>query len=116
MLPKQRRLTKTRDFENVHHKGKFIGEKFLGIKFLRNNLSVSRFGFLVGLKISKKSTKRNQVKRRLRESIRLKLKQIKSGFDIIVFTKPGITEKTYQEIDKVVERVFEKSGLKIIRN
>jgi ribonuclease P protein component len=111
MLPKQHRLTKTRDFENVHHRGKFIGEKFLGIKFLKNDLSVSRFGFLVGLKISKKSTKRNRVKRRIRESIRLKLKQIKPGFDIIIFTKPGIVKKTYQEIDEAVEKVFKKARL-----
>lgn len=118
MLPKLHRLTKARDFNNIHQKGKFVGlsfgrqgEKFLAIKFLKNNLSVSRFGILVGEKVSKKATERNKVKRRIREVLRLKLKQIKPGFDVIVFTKKEIVAKTYQEIDEAVDRIFRKAGL-----
>lgn len=111
MLPQKNRLIQDKDFNYIHKKGKFIGERFLAIKFLKNNFKVSRFGFLVGTKISKKAVTRNLVKRRLRESVRLKLDNIKTGYDVIFFTKPEIVEKSYEEIDKVVNNVLSKSNL-----
>lgn len=111
MLPKKHRLVKDRDFNQIHKSGRFVGDNFLAIKFLKNNLEISRFGFLVGTKISKKAVKRNLVKRRLRESVRLKLDNIKAGYDMIFFTKPEIVEKNYTEIDNAIENVLEKANL-----
>lgn len=111
MLPKTHRLTKEEDFERVYKRGKFFAQDFLMCKILENNLEVSRFGIVVGVKISKKATKRNQVKRRLREVIRLKLDKMKKGFDIVIMVKPEIVDKEYQEIDKAVIRLFKKVRL-----
>jgi ribonuclease P protein component len=111
MLPKKNRLIKEKDFNRIHKFGNFTGESFLAIKFQRNNLEVSRFGFLVGTKISKKAVTRNLVKRRLRENIHLKLNNIKPGFDIIFLTKPEIVGKSYDEINKAIRNVLGKSNL-----
>lgn len=111
MLPTSNRLVKKKDFDQIHKKGRFVGENFLAIKFLKNNLTVSRFGFLVGTKISKKAVQRNLIKRRLRESVRLKLDAINSGYDIVFFTKPEIEGKSYEEINKAVENILEKGNL-----
>jgi len=111
MLPQKNRLIKEKDFNRIHKFGNFTGENFLAIKFQRNNLEVSRFGFLVGTKISKKAVERNLVKRRLRESIHLKLNNIKPGYDIIFLTKPEIVGKSYEKIDKAVENVLRKAIL-----
>jgi ribonuclease P protein component len=111
MLPKKFRLTKKDDFDLIHRKGRFFGEKYLAIKSLKNNLAHSRFGFLVGIKVSKKAAVRNKVKRRLRESVRLKLDRIKPGYDIIVLTKPEIADKSYEEIDNYIISVLEKGNL-----
>ena len=73
MLPKQYRLQKDKDFKRVFLKGKFFGGRILSLKLIENSLELSRFGFIVGLKISKKATLRSQIKRKLRESIRAKL-------------------------------------------
>ncbi len=111
MLPKINRLTKERDFNQIHKFGIFVGENFLAIKFKKNNLDISRFGFLVGTKISKKAVQRNLIKRRLRESVKSKLNKIKPGYDIVFFTKPEIVNKSYSEINKAVENVFGRSKL-----
>ena len=111
MLPKKNRLIKEKDFNQIHKFGNFVGEKFLAIKFQNNNLNISRFGFLVGTKISKKAVARNKVKRRLRESIYLKLNKIKSGFDVVFLTKPEIVYKSYDEINTAVESVLNRSNL-----
>ena len=111
MLPKKNRLIKEKDFNRIHKFGNFTGEKFLAIKIQKNNSDISRFGFLVGIKISKKAVERNLVKRRLRESVKSKLNIIKSGYDIVFFTKPEIAEKNFKEIDETVSSVLIKAKL-----
>jgi ribonuclease P protein component len=111
VLQKNYRLTKKKDFEKVHKFGRFFTQDFLALKIAKNNLNFSRFGFLVSLKISKKATVRNKVKRRLREAVRLKIKEIKPGFDIIIFVRPEIVKKGYWEIDEAIKKVFDKTKL-----
>lgn len=111
MLPKKHRLTKDKDFQKVFKRGKYYSRAWLGIKINKNNLKINRFGFLIGLKISKKATVRNKIRRRLSEVIRLKLEQIKPGFDVIVLVQPEIVDKTYQEIDKNLTNLLKKAKI-----
>ena len=111
MLSKSYRLVKTKDFENVFKRGKFFAEEFINIKTVENDLDISRFGFIIGKKASKKAVKRNRVKRQMREIIRLRLNKIKTGFDVIVMVKPEIIGKDYREIEQTVEKILKKSGL-----
>ena len=107
MLAKQHRLQKDKEFESVFMRGKASSGKFLFLKLKRNNLQISRFGFIIGKKISKKATVRNKIKRQLREIVRKNLNNIKSGFDVVVVTKPGIITKNYQEIKNDLENLFQ---------
>jgi len=106
MLAKQFRLKKDRDFESVFKKGKSINNKFLFLKLKKNNLKNSRFGFIVGKKISNKAAVRNNIKRKLREIVKNNLDNIKPGFDIVIVAKPEIIDKNYQEIKYDFERLF----------
>lgn len=111
MLSRENRLTKDKDFELVFKNGKFIAEDFLSCKFVKNNLLVSRLGFLVGKKISKKAVERNKVKRRLRAAVRNFLTKINPGFDIVIMAQPSIKEKTFQEIELTLKKLLLKSKL-----
>jgi len=113
MLKKQFRLRKQKDFENVFKKGTYFSEDFLALKAARNNLPVSRFGFVVSNKISKKAVKRNRIKRLLRESVRLLQKNIRPGFDLAFISKSGMVGRDFQEIGLSVEKLLKKSGLLI---
>ena len=111
MLAKKFRLSNKKDFERLHKNGKFFGNNFLAIKVAKNDLEISRFGFAIGKKISKKAVIRNKVRRRLQENIRIKMPKIKPGFDIIFFAREEIGKKDYWEIDKEINKIFEKAGL-----
>lgn len=111
MLPKQYRLKKKKDFELVFKKGKTFNDKFLFLKLRKNNLEFNRFGFTIGLKISKKAVVRNKIKRLLREAIREKLNDIKSGFDVVIRVRTEIINKDYEEVKKELESLLEKAGL-----
>lgn len=98
---------KTKDFDNVFKKGKTIANKFVFLKVVKNNLDITRFGWIVSTKISKKAVIRNKIKRQLREISRENLSNIKPGFDIAIVVKPKILDKSYQEIKHELENLFQ---------
>lgn len=111
MLPKKNRLKKRKDFESVFRKGKGFRENFLFLKKNKNNLNQTRFGFIVGGKVSKKATIRNKVRRRLSSLVQEKLAKIKTGFDIILIAQPGLKNKNFEEIERIINRLFKKAKL-----
>ena len=111
MLPKQNRLAKDRDFKRVFKHSHTARIGFLVLRWSRNNLSSSRFGFVVSNKVSNKSTIRHRIKRWLNESTRLELREIRTGYDCVFLTSPEIKNKKYQEVQKTTEDLFKKAGL-----
>lgn len=111
MLPILNRLIKKKDFEIVFKKGRGHNGDFLFLKILKNNLSYSRFGFVVSQKISKKATIRNKIKRRLREIIKLKKLEIKKGFDVILVAKPKISQIDFKTLKDELDKLFQKASL-----
>lgn len=92
-LKTKNRLKKKKEFEEVFKNGKTVNGSFLFIKFKGNNIGVSRFGFVLSLKVSKKAVERNRIRRLLAEAARNNLKQIKGNYDIITVVKPGTAGK-----------------------
>ena len=111
MLKKEFRLRKQKDFENIFNKGFYFSGNFLLLKTVKNNLPISRFGFIVSKKISKKAVQRNRVKRLLRESVRLRQKDIRTGFDAVFISRTGIVGKSFKEVDSVVGELLKKARL-----
>ncbi len=111
MLPKENRLVRKPDFEKVKEKGEKFQSHLFGLLVFPNEEDVSRFGFVISTKLSKKAVKRNRVKRILREQVRLSLPKIKNGFDVIFLGKKALLEVSYKEIGKEIKRLFKKSGL-----
>lgn len=111
MLLKLYRLQKNEDIKKISQKGKRFKEDFLILKTISNNLNRTRFGFIVSQKLSKKATLRNKIRRKLRELVRLKLKEIKKGIDAIVIASPGLETKDFWEINESINKLFKKAGL-----
>jgi len=109
MLPRKYKLKKDNDFKKVFKQGKNYQQEFIRLKILENNLKISRFGLIVGLKISKKAVERNKIKRRLEEVIRLK--PLKPGFDVIILVSPEIVGKNYQIIEQSLTFLLKKAKI-----
>jgi ribonuclease P protein component len=106
MLSKENCLKKRKDFDNVFKGGKTIAGELIFLKVIKNNLDISRLGFVIGLKISKKAVIRNKIKRQLRGIIKENLSDIKPGLDVIIISKPDIIDKNYQEIKNDLEKLL----------
>jgi len=114
MLPKANRLRNTREIEKVFRAGRGVKEGFLFLKFMENDLEISRFAFIVSKKTSPKAVQRNKIKRRLRDIIRKRMPRIKTGFDLVVIAQKGAGSAKFQEMEQAVVRLLEKIKLILI--
>ncbi len=114
MLFSKNRLRKKKDIENVlkNRNSKTVSLSFLSVRFLLNELPYSRICFVVSKKISKKAVIRNKIKRQLREISRDIIKNTEKGLDIVVFTRPEITNSDFNQIKNVLETLLKKIGCK----
>ena len=87
MLPRANRLNKQKDFKAVFSRGKTKQHGFFVIRSLPNAYEFSRFGFVVSARVAKKAVTRNRLRRQMSEMIRLNLKKIKNGFDVVLIAK-----------------------------
>lgn len=98
MLPKINCLKADRDFKKVFSEGKTSEGNLIKIRFLKNFKKHSRFGFIISNTFESKAVSRNLIKRRLRAAVYFLLKNIKPGFDIIIWPKAALKKSTYQSI------------------
>ncbi|MFH1253060.1 MAG: ribonuclease P protein component [Candidatus Uhrbacteria bacterium] len=102
MLSQEHRLRKAKEVEVVFTTGRSVFDPVCGFKFLKNNLSDSRFAVLVGNKISKSAVVRNRLRRQIREIIRLHLEKIRPGLDVIFIVRAEAKGKKYQDLERVI--------------
>jgi ribonuclease P protein component len=111
MLPKENRLKKEKEFEAVFKGGRTLKGKNVFLRYLINGTDKTKVGFVVSKKISKLAVERNKIKRRMREVVRLKKKDMKEGLSIIIVSLPQIKGKDYREIREDLESLLSKEEL-----
>jgi len=111
MLPKENRLKRKKEFETVFKGGRIAKGKYVFLKYLGNGTEKTKIGFVVSKKISKLAVERNKAKRRIREIVRLRRKEIKEGLSIIVIALPPINDAPFKEIKKDMENLLKEAEL-----
>jgi len=109
VLPKQYRLTSSRDFARLHAQGQSCKNNQVVLITLANGLSYSRFGFSLSRKLGNAVT-RNRCKRLLREVVRLNLVNIKPGYDVLFIARKGMLNATYQATERAVLELLGLAG------
>lgn len=110
MLPKEYRLKKRSAFAATYKSGKSHHKDgitmFCGRE--KNNDSPTKIGFVVSKKIHKRAVKRNRIKRLMRESYRLILKEqnVSNKYMSLVFVaSQKLLGKDFQEVDKSLRKL-----------
>lgn len=111
MLSKKYRLPLREELHQIQKEGETYQFPLFGLLVAKNKLSVSRFGFIVSNKIHKRATKRNKIKRLLRESVQKLLPKIKPGFEVVFLVKKGILDKEFKAIQLAVKTAFKKTEI-----
>ena len=109
MIPKENRLKKKKEFNFVFQKGRSVNGRYVRIKY--KELKGKKIGFVAPVKEFRKATERNKVKRKLRESFRKFIPNLKDDIGIIVIAKKDIEVKNVEEVGEIMEKILIKHKL-----
>ena len=105
-MNKDIKLRKNREFQIVYRRGKNFWNNYFTIFVRPINKDKVKFGISITKKFGK-ANKRNLVKRRIKEIIRLNINDLELGYEMVILPKKNTLEIDYFEL--------EKSLLKLIR-
>jgi len=111
MLVKKYRLPLRTEFYRIKKKGRLYQFSFFGLLVARNELSFSRFAFIISKKVHKRAVKRNRIRRLLREAVKEFLSQSRPGFDVVFLVKKNLIDQELSAVKMAVNQAFQKSGL-----
>ena len=123
MLKKENRLKNKRAFSATYKNNQSTSDNSLILyagKQKEDKNCPTRVGFVVSKKVHKRATKRNRIKRLIRETIRLMFKnnelaEINNYQSLIFIAKENILEKNFQEIRNTILILLEKLAIKKIQ-
>jgi len=104
------RVRKNERFQEIRRRGRSYSNRLLVLCVLPNELPYSRHGFSVSRRIGK-AVRRNKIRRRLRESLRLRTKEILPGWDLVWIARTPTQSAEYSEIDAACARLLRRASL-----
>lgn len=111
MLSHEHRLRKEKDILRTVKSKRGVFDAACGVKFVKNDLTMSRFAIVVGAKVHKSAVQRNRVRRQYREILRLHRAAIAPGYDIALLTAKPALALDYREKEARLLHVLRKAQL-----
>lgn len=108
MLPRQYRLTRSRDIARVRRFGRSAGTPLVRLYVLPTRSAEPRVAFSVSKRVGK-ATVRNRVKRRLRESVRPHLRALAPGQDLVFIAREPAAAATFDRLEDTVDYLLRKT-------
>ncbi len=112
-MKKTNMLKKNYEFKNVLSKGKYYSGFYIEA-FIRKNKLIDKnlLGIAIGTKIAK-ATKRNHIKRLIRENYKNIENNLRTGYSIVFLWKKkmDIRNANYENIKKDIYIIFDKAGI-----
>ena len=105
-------LKKNYECGRVYRRGKFHAGKFLVLYVLKNKLDYNRLGITASRKFGK-STKRNRIRRLIKENYRQMEEMIKPGYDLVIVARKTGELPSYLEVKKEMKFLLKKLNMMV---
>jgi ribonuclease P protein component len=103
-------LTRPADFAALQASGTSRSHPLMTARFRPTGGDVVRFGISTGRTLGG-AVVRNQVRRRLRETLRVLAPSFQPGWDVLIIARPGLAVVEYSTLASVLERLLRKGGV-----
>jgi ribonuclease P protein component len=112
-LPRRCRIRRRRDYLKVQVEGARFSTRHLVILWVRSRWGTTRLGVTVSRKVAKQATRRNRIKRWIREAFRRlpRSPADNPAIDLVVIARPPSVEATYQDVAEQLRRFWNQPGL-----
>ena len=97
-------------FRRAYAKGKSAVTPTVVLYARKNGQSFNRLGLTVGTKVGK-ATVRNRVRRRLKESYRLREGTVKTGYDIVIVARAAAADARFSLLDRHLTSLLKRLEL-----
>jgi ribonuclease P protein component len=109
-LPKASRLLRPSEFRRVYDNGARVSNSlFTSFLLARDEASGPRIGFTLPRALGK-AVRRNRMRRRLREAIRLEFHRVSPRWDIVINPRKALESASWESIQKEVRRLVTRCG------
>ena len=103
-------LSRPQDFAAIQERGTTRSHPLFSARFLRTDLSTTRFGISTGRKLGG-AVVRNRVRRRLREALRVMAPSFQPGWDVLIIARPGIVAADHDALVGALHRTLVRGGV-----
>ena len=98
------------DFKRLYYRGKSVVKKRLVLYYRKNRFNYNRLGITVSAKVGN-AVVRNRIRRLIKENFRI-LKDLKSGYDIVIVARSVAAFSDYEEIGKDLRKALMETEIK----
>jgi ribonuclease P protein component len=105
VIPRACRLLRRAEYDTVYHQGRRRTAREFTIFLRPNGLHLSRFGWSIKKALGT-AVRRNRIRRRLREIIRLHLKEISPGWDIVIHPRGSAATTDFSMLTEDLLRIL----------
>ncbi len=102
------RLTKRSQFQETRRKGRSWANPYVVLQAAPSGLAQSRVGLTVGKWLGA-AVRRNRIRRRLREIIRVS--GVRPGWDLVIIARKDASTASFQELQSAVGHVLKRARL-----
>ena len=104
--PRATRLRKHSEFDQIYSAGRRYSSSLFSAFLLQTGSAASKVGFTVGRGLGR-AARRNRIKRRMRDAVRLHLPEIGPGWNIVFHPRRSVFDVEFSRLEKEVSRLFE---------
>lgn len=97
-------------FRRAYGKGRSAATPTLVLYARKNGLEKNRLGLTVGTKVGKANV-RNRVRRRVKESYRLREDTVKRGYDLVIVARAAAAQARFRELDRHLASLLKRLEL-----
>jgi ribonuclease P protein component len=104
------RLRSKDRFQQVRRQGRSYKHPLLILVALPNDLPYSRFGFTASRRVGN-AVQRNRARRLMREAIRLRLPDIRPGWDVVCIARKPLPQATFRDVQAACDQLLARARL-----
>jgi ribonuclease P protein component len=107
----ENRLASEADFRRVRHQGRSWAHPLLVLHARRSDSPHFRLGVSVGKRLGN-AVNRNRVRRRIRELVRARLKELQPGWDVVIVARSSAASAKFLTLGEALDQLIERARLR----
>jgi ribonuclease P protein component len=109
-LPRECRVARRAEYDAVYREGRRRSSREFTIFVRANGLDLSRFGWSIKKALGS-AVRRNRIRRRLREILRLHRQEISPGWDIVIHPRSSAATADFAELTQDLLRLIPRASV-----